>query len=61
MNKITAQEVRELTACNRVVMGYPRKGLVVVDGFKRYAASAAVAKLALSLSRAHASHLDTPS
>ena len=33
---ITIAEIEALQAANHVVVIYPRKGLVVVDGFKRY-------------------------
>lgn len=35
-NAITMAEVEALQAANRAVVIYPRKGLVIVDGFKRY-------------------------
>lgn len=38
---ITAKQVQELKAAGRVVFAYPRKKEIVVDGFKRYAASPA--------------------
>jgi len=44
MTKITLSQVKELIATNHVVFAYPRKNLVVVNGFKRYEASDAVCK-----------------
>lgn len=35
-NSITMAEIEALQAANRAVVIYPRKGVVVVDGFKRY-------------------------
>ena len=35
-NRITMAEIEALQASNRAVVIYPRKGLVIVDGFKRY-------------------------
>ena len=52
MQTITIKQVRDLSASGHVVFGYPRKCEVVVDGFKRYVASAVVAKEALALCRA---------
>lgn len=49
---ITAARVRELHASGQIVYGYPRRGEVVVNGFMRYRASADVARLAVSLTRA---------
>ena len=40
MNTITLQEIKALVATNHVVFGYPRKGYVSVDGFKKFKASA---------------------
>ena len=40
METITIQEIKALIAANHVVCGYPRKGYVSVDGFKKYKASA---------------------
>lgn len=41
---IALAEVKNLIATNHVVFAYPRRGEVVVDGFKRYAATDAVLK-----------------
>ena len=41
MQSITAKQVQALKAAGRVVFAYPRKGEVVVDGFKRYSAGPA--------------------
>ena len=35
-NRITMAEIEALQMANRAVVIYPRKGLVIVDGFKRY-------------------------
>ena len=35
-NSITMAEIEALQAANRAVVIYPRKGVVIVDGFKRY-------------------------
>jgi hypothetical protein len=35
-NRITMAEIEALQAANRAVVIYPRKGVVIVDGFKRY-------------------------
>ena len=35
-NHITRAEVKALQAANHAVVIYPRKRLVIVDGFKRY-------------------------
>lgn len=42
VKKITANEVAALIEANRAVFPYPRKGIIVVDGFKRYTATPAV-------------------
>lgn len=39
LNKITTKEVNELVVTGHVVFGYPRKQIIMVDGFKRYSAS----------------------
>lgn len=44
LENITIEQVKLLVAQNRVVVAYPRKQLVVVDGFKRYSASPKVLK-----------------
>jgi hypothetical protein len=41
METITVEQVKQLLADNHVVAAYPRKKLIVVDGFKRFAASPA--------------------
>ena len=41
MQSITIKQVQDIKAAGRVVFAYPRKGEVVVDGFKRYSASPA--------------------
>lgn len=41
MTPITAKQVQELKSKGHAVFAYPRKGIVVVDGFKKYKASAA--------------------
>lgn len=41
MNAISADQVRWLLAGNHAVAGYPRKGVIVVDGFKRFKADKA--------------------
>lgn len=43
---ITVTQVRQLLETGHVVGVYPRKGEIVVDGFKRYSATPAVCKAA---------------
>jgi hypothetical protein len=39
MKKITIDEVKDLLAKGHVVFAYPKKGIVTVDGFKKFKAS----------------------
>lgn len=41
LGKISVEEVQRLLKTNHVVLAYPRRGEIVVDGFKRYEASKA--------------------
>lgn len=51
ISKITAEQVKDLISSNHVVMAYPRKNIIVVDGFKRYNATDAVCKLVKELNK----------
>ena len=46
MAQITAAVVAELKASGQVVFAYPRKGIIVVNGFKRFKATDAAIKAA---------------
>jgi len=46
MRTITVKEVLELKRTGHVVFAYPRKGRIVVDGFKHYQASHAAIEAA---------------
>ena len=49
MQTITAQQVRDKHAAGLVVWPYPRKGVIVVNGFQRYTAGQAALAVAKAL------------
>ena len=46
MPNITAAQVTKLKESGQVVFAYPRKGIIVVNGFKRFKATDAAIKAA---------------
>ncbi len=49
MVAITAARVRELRTTGHVVFAYPHKGIIVVDGFKRFKANQAALSAAAKI------------
>jgi hypothetical protein len=48
MKNISAAKVIALRASGQVVFAYPRKGIIVVNGFKRFKASPPAIKAAMT-------------